>query len=291
MDNAKVPLRTRVVNVLRAPLRGQSVDGGGRTLVQERVRPSASEGQLRDLNVRGVRHDCTPSGRGATPVSSGVVAADERAIASDSGRRQHVVIVDFGMGNLHSLRRKLDAMCSSVTISADPAVVGRADKLVMPGVGHFGRAMENLRSLHLVDALNEAARVRRVPTLGICLGMQLMARRSEEGGAEGLGWVDADVVRIRVSDKLRHKIPHVGYARITAERQSLLLKDLPDDAEFYFVHSYNLQARQPDLVLCESIYAHPFTSAIEHGNLFGVQFHPEKSQRVGDRLLRNFVEL
>lgn len=203
----------------------------------------------------------------------------------------HIAIVDFGMGNLHSVRRKLDGIGAATTVTSDPAAVLRADKVVLPGVGHFGQAMENLRALGMVEALNEAALVNRVPILGICLGMQLMAKRSEEGDAEGLGWVDADVVRMRVPDPRRFKVPHVGWGRLDVRKRSALLKDVSADAEFYFVHSYNLEVRTADLILCESDYAYTFPAAIEHDNLFGVQFHPEKSHADGDRLLRNFVEL
>jgi len=206
---------------------------------------------------------------------------------------QHIKIVDFGMGNLHSVVRKFDRIGGRATASltSDPADIVRADKLVLPGVGHFGRAMENLRSLQMIDALNEAALVRKIPILGICLGMQLMTRRSEEGGVAGFGWIDADVVRLRVKDTLRYKVPHVGWCRVAIRRESALLKEIPDGAEFYFVHSYTLRVNEADVVLCESDYARSFPSAIEDGNLFGVQFHPEKSHRLGDRLLENFVEL
>lgn len=204
---------------------------------------------------------------------------------------QRITIVDFGMGNLHSVARSFDRLGVKATVTADPSEVARADKLVLPGVGHFGKAMENIRSLRMLDALRDAGRVRCIPVLGICLGMQLMARRSEEGEAEGLGWIDAEVVRFRVPDTLRYKVPHVGWSKIAMRRSSTLFEGLPDDAEFYFVHSYSLDARSPDLVLCESEYAHPFPAAIEHENLFGVQFHPEKSHRVGERLLENFVGL
>ena len=203
----------------------------------------------------------------------------------------HIAIVDFGMGNLHSVLRRLERIGTEIAVTPDPDVVRRADKLVLPGVGHFAQAMENLADLELLDALHEAARVRRVPVLGICLGMQLMATRSEEGDTAGLGWVDADVVQLRVPDRLRFKVPHIGWGCLDVRRDSLLLKDLPSEAEFYFVHSYSLEPRGPGLVVAETTYAQPFTSAIEQDNLFGVQFHPEKSHASGECVLRNFVEL
>jgi glutamine amidotransferase len=204
---------------------------------------------------------------------------------------QQIAIVDFGMGNLYSVCRKLEQIGACATVTSDPAEVRRADKIVLPGVGHFGQAMENLRALGLLDALHEAARVRQVPILGICLGMQLMAKQSEEGAVDGLGWVDASVARFRVPDPLRYKVPHVGWGRVNLRKESALLKGVPDGSEFYFVHSYSLETQDENLVLCDSEYAHPFPSAIQQGNLFGVQFHPEKSHRTGERILENFVEL
>jgi len=202
-----------------------------------------------------------------------------------------LTVVDFGMGNLHSVRRKLSRLGFAPTVTSEPSVVSRADKLVLPGVGHFQKAMQNLRELQLLEPLHEAARVKQVPILGICLGMQLMAARSEEGNAEGLGWIDADVVRFRIRDDVRRKVPHMGWNRIHIMKESSLLTGLSDSSEFYFVHSYHLMCRTAGDVLCETEYAYPFHSAIECGNLFGVQFHPEKSHEAGEMLLRNFLAL
>jgi glutamine amidotransferase len=204
---------------------------------------------------------------------------------------QQITIVDYGMGNLHSVRRKLERVGARAIITADPDLVAKADKLVLPGVGHFGQAMDNLRRLHLVDALHEASRVRQAPTLGICLGMELFGRWSEEGDVEGLGWVEADVVHFRVADPVRHKVPHTGWNGVTVRKDCALLRDLSARAEFYFVHSYYLACDREDLVLCETEYDCLFTSAIACGNLFGVQFHPEKSHDTGELLLRNFAAL
>lgn len=201
-----------------------------------------------------------------------------------------ITIVDYGMGNLHSVRRKLERVGARTIVTSSPQAIAAADKLVLPGVGHFQRAMENLRELRLVDALNEA-RARQVPILGICLGMQLMARRSEEGGVDGLAWVDADVVRFKVTDTVRHKVPHMGWNRVAIQRESALLRDLPPDGEFYFVHSYHMvcDADADRIVLCRTDYAYPFTSAIQQDNVLGVQFHPEKSHAAGERVLANFM--
>ncbi len=203
----------------------------------------------------------------------------------------NLVIVDYGTGNLNSVRRGLDRLGVNSLISADPADIARADKIVMPGVGHFGTAMVNLRRLNLIDALNEAVLTKQKPILGICLGMELMARASEEGDASGLGWFDAEMVRFNMSDKQRYKIPHMGWNRIHIKKHSLLMQSIPELSEFYFVHSYYLRANNESDILNETNYEITYPSAIEKDNIFGVQYHPEKSHDAGAQLLKNFVEL
>jgi glutamine amidotransferase len=199
-----------------------------------------------------------------------------------------VAIVDYGMGNLHSVKRKLDKIGVHSQLTSDPRDLLRADKLVLPGVGHFGKAMEHLLTMGLLPALHEAVVVRRTPILGICLGMQLFARHSEEGDVDGLGWVDADVVRFAMDDR-RLKVPHMGWNGVSVARQSPLLGGVTEQTEFYFVHAYHLVCRDRADVLCETDYGVPFTSVIQRGNLYGVQFHPEKSHDAGENLLRNFL--
>lgn len=200
-----------------------------------------------------------------------------------------VAIVDYGMGNLHSVRRKLDRIGVHAQLTSDPDEVLRADKLLLPGVGHFGKAMEHLTTLRLVPALQEAVVGRGTPILGICLGMQLFARGSEEGGAEGLGWIDADVVRFGVEDTLRYKVPHMGWNGVRVTRSSPLLDGVTDQTEFYFVHAYHLVCRDAEATLCDTDYEYPFTSVVQREHIYGVQFHPEKSHDAGEALLRNFL--
>lgn len=202
-----------------------------------------------------------------------------------------VVIVDYGMGNLHSVKKKLDRIGVQAQLTSDPDQLLRADKLILPGVGHFGKAMEHLETLGLAPALNEAVVARKTPILGICLGMQLFARRSQEGGAEGLGWLDADVVRFDMDDTRRLKVPHTGWNGVRVARSSPLLDGLTDQTEFYFVHAYHMVCRDSGDVLCDTDYGYPFTSVVQRENLYGVQFHPEKSHDVGELLLRNFLQL
>ena len=200
-----------------------------------------------------------------------------------------VAIVDYGMGNLHSVKRKLDRIGVHPQLTSDPDELLSADKLILPGVGHFGKAMEHLTTLGLIEPLHEAARVRKTPILGICLGMQLFARRSEEGGVEGLGWIDADVVRFAIDDKRRYKVPQMGWNGVSPAKPSPLLQGVTAQTEYYFVHAYHMVCRDPADVLCETDYGYTFTSAVQRENLFGVQFHPEKSHDAGEALLRNYL--
>lgn len=201
------------------------------------------------------------------------------------------IIVNYGMGNLNSVQRKLHRIQANSVISSNPDEIRLADKLILPGVGHFKKAMENLSQLHLIDALNEAVLVNKKPILGICLGMQLMANSSEEGFVPGLGWFDAEVIRFRIKDTLNYKIPHMGWNQIKITKKSPLMKGIEADSEFYFVHSYHFKLNNPADLLNESEYEYSFASAIEKNNIFGVQYHPEKSHDVGEQLLRNFIEL
>ena len=202
-----------------------------------------------------------------------------------------IVIVDYGMGNLNSVKRKLSRIKIDAHISSDPHDIAAADKLILPGVGHFSTAMENLRTLNIIDPLNDFATIRKKPVLGICLGMQLMAQRSEEGNVNGLGWFDADVVRFNIHDKLKYKIPHIGWNQITIAKPSMLMAEIDQDAEFYFVHAYHFLNRSQEDILNTTEYEYPFTSAIEKENIFGVQYHPEKSHDVGEQLFKNFCNL
>ncbi len=203
---------------------------------------------------------------------------------------QKVVIVDYGMGNLNSVKRTLHRMRVPSIISSDAKEITSADRIILPGVGHFSHAMKNLKNLGLIDALNESVLVNKTPILGICLGMQLMASFSEEGNVEGLGWLNAKVVRFNVTDKIKFKVPHMGWNSIQKTNNSILLKDVPDKNEFYFVHSYHWQTDTQDHIAAYTDYSYKFVCAVEKENIFGVQFHPEKSHDFGEVVLRGFVE-
>jgi len=201
---------------------------------------------------------------------------------------QTVTIVDYGMGNLFSVKRALEQIKVPSLITSDAEQILKADKLILPGVGHFAKAMENLGALNLIDSLNEAVLIKQTPILGICLGMQLMAENSEEGGVKGFGWFKASVKKLCVKDTLKYKIPHVSWNTLQASKQSKLLENIDLSSEFYFVHSFQVKLNDPTDELTSTVYEESFTSSIEKKNIFGVQFHPEKSYDAGQQMLKNF---
>jgi imidazole glycerol-phosphate synthase subunit HisH len=201
-----------------------------------------------------------------------------------------IIIVDYGMGNLNSVRKKFIRLGVNVVISNHPSEILKAEKLILPGVGNFRKAINNLKELNLWDVLNETILVKNVPILGICLGMQLMAKHSEEGYENGFGWIDAHVKKFRIDDNLRFKVPHTGWNNVKLCKPSSLFIGI-ESANFYFVHSYHLVCKDPNDVLCETTYEVSFVSAIEKDNIIGFQFHPEKSHDAGEKLLSNFLQL
>lgn len=201
-----------------------------------------------------------------------------------------ITIVDYGMGNLGSIRNMLIKVGADCEITADPERVQQAIKLILPGVGAFDAAMARLNKSGLVPVLNEQVLHRKVPILGICLGMQLMTQSSEEGVLPGLAWVEAQTVRFQTPFGRNLKVPHMGWNVVKPCKSSSLLRDAEKEERFYFVHSYFVQCQQPSDVLLHTEYGQCFDSAFEVGNVIGVQFHPEKSHKFGMRLLRNFAE-
>ena len=195
------------------------------------------------------------------------------------------------MGNVRSVHNALDMLGVEAVVTADPDVIARAERLILPGVGAFGDAMANLRSRGLVDVLSREVLEKRKPFLGVCLGMQLLARSSSEHGThEGLGWFDADVVRF----DLPHnglKVPHMGWNDVSARKPHPLMRGLREDQfVFYFVHSFHVVCRDATDVVADCEYGYPFAAAIARENIFATQFHPEKSQDNGLQILRNFAE-
>lgn len=201
-----------------------------------------------------------------------------------------VGVVDYGMCNLDSVRRALEEAGGRPFVTDDPADLDAADRIVLPGVGAFPDAMRNLRDRGLDDALRKQVVDDGVPFLGVCLGMQLLAATGHEGEpAEGLGWIDAEVTRL--TPVAGERVPHVGWNEVYPAGPSPLFAGIPDGTDFYFVHSFHVRCADGDDVLATTPYCGAFTSAVARGHVFGVQFHPEKSQRHGIRLLRNFLAI
>ena len=175
-------------------------------------------------------------------------------------------------------------------LTRDPEVLRRAEKVILPGVGAFDKGMRNLSDFGLLDALNEAALDRRVPILGICLGMQLLTTSSEEGERPGLGWIDARTVRFRFPTRSDLKVPHMGWNYVRAARDNPLIP-VGDRSRFYFVHAYYVVCTHHQDAIGTTTYGIEFACAVNHANIFGVQFHPEKSHRFGTALLEAFVAL
>ena len=199
-----------------------------------------------------------------------------------------IAIVDYGMGNLRSVQKMIVRSGAEVKITSEAADLAWADKLILPGVGAFTDAMKELNNRGLTSGLNAAVLEDRKPILGICLGMELMARGSEEGDrVEGLNWLPAEMVGFDRRTGVR--VPHVGWSPIEKSDRSPLFNDIPNGAAFYFVHSYHMACDDPDIVVAQADYGGEFTAAINRGNIWGTQFHPEKSQAVGSALLANFV--
>lgn len=201
-----------------------------------------------------------------------------------------VVIVDTGVANRHSIRNALEHIGCAVEVTSDSSSIKNADKLVFPGVGAFQVGMRSLGARNLIDVLSEQVIQRKKPILGICLGMQMMAEIGEEDGKHlGLGWIPGSVRRLTPDDP-GLKVPHIGFNSVSWRAGSKLFSGLSALSDFYFVHSYFVDTTSA-FVCGTSEYGGRFTVAIEHENLMGVQFHPEKSQATGLQLLRNFVAL
>ena len=177
-------------------------------------------------------------------------------------------------------------------ISKDAEEIAKADKLILPGVGHFDHGMRQLKNSGLIEVLGVKALEEKIPFLGICLGAQLLGKGSEEGNEAGLAWLDMDVVNFdRSKLSTEEKVPHMGWNYIEQMKDSDVLSDLPEDPRFYFVHSFHMKPNDDSIELCRSNYGYDFTSAVAHDNIYGMQFHPEKSHKFGMKLLDNFASL
>ncbi len=202
-----------------------------------------------------------------------------------------ITIVDYGMGNLHSVQKAFDRLRIEARISSDPDDISNAEKLILPGVGNFKRGMENLGERGLIEALNNAVIDGKTPILGICLGMQLFTKSSEEGNCEGLCWIDAKTVRFNFEKaEKRLKIPHIGWNSLDFSKENQLYDGVSENPSFYFVHSYYVSSDDDSVVIATTKYGATFVSSVVKNNIFATQFHPEKSHDDGLKLLKNFAE-
>ncbi len=206
-----------------------------------------------------------------------------------------ISIIDYGMGNVGSIQNMLARIGTKAEIISDPDGVYRADKLILPGVGAFDNAMIRLKQLDLIQPLHERVTHDNVPILGLCLGMHLFCRSSEEGELSGLGWIEADVRRFSFDDAGPASglpIPHMGWNRVAADAdQSSVLSDPPEGTRFYFAHSYHAVCDHESDVIGTTEYGYRFHSGFQRDNVIGLQFHPEKSHRFGKGVLTRFTEL
>ena len=201
-----------------------------------------------------------------------------------------IAIIDYGMGNIHSVQKALESMGAKTIVTNKPDEIKASDKVVLPGVGAFNDAMQELKTQNLISALNEHIKSKKI-FLGICLGMQLLFEKSEEARkSKGLGILKGIVKRFENKDNL--KVPHMGWNQLKVKNSACpLLKGVADNSYVYFCHSYYPQPKNEGIIATTTDYGIDFTSVLWQDNIYGVQFHPEKSQQVGLKILRNFVNL
>ncbi len=198
-------------------------------------------------------------------------------------------IIDYGLGNIKAFANvyeRLKVPCKTVKSKSDFTNVS---KIILPGVGAFDHAMIKLNNSGLKDYLEDLVSLKKMPVLGICVGMQILANSSDEGDLPGLGWIDGNVKKFDINDiPFKTKLPHMGWNNISLNKQNLLMKGLNQNSKFYFLHSYYFSCKDKSNALSSSFYGKEFTSAVNHKNVYGVQFHPEKSHHNGVTILNNF---
>jgi glutamine amidotransferase len=203
-----------------------------------------------------------------------------------------IVVVDYGVGNLGSIVNMFKKVGVKAVASSDKGYIAEAEKLILPGIGAFDTGMQKLNERGLVPLLTQLVMEKKIPVLGLCLGLQLMTKGSAEGQLAGLGWFDAETVRFKFDgDQTNFKVPHMGWNTIEVRNPHPLLANLDVESRFYFVHSFYVKCRDVGSVLAETDYGGPFHSVVGKANIVGAQFHPEKSHKFGMRLLKNFSEL
>jgi glutamine amidotransferase len=203
-----------------------------------------------------------------------------------------ITIVDYGLGNVLAFSNVYKRLNIPVAVGKSASDLQGATKLILPGVGAFDHAMELLQQSGMRETLDEMVLSSAVPVLGVCVGMQILAASSQEGGLRGLGWIDGDVRKFDIASSPQGtRLPHMGWNDVKPVGPSALFSGLENDARFYFLHSYYFQCARSDNVLAQAEYGSTFSCAVRSNHVYGVQFHPEKSHRYGTRLLKNFAEL
>lgn len=218
------------------------------------------------------------------PVGRDAVARNQRSIKGNT----LIAIVDYGAGNYNSVANLFRRLEQPFVITSDPQVLRDASKLILPGVGNFGHCMSNLRKSGLIPLLYEKV-AQKTPLLGICVGMQMLTSGSEESDEKGLGWIEGETVRFSFGAK-QLRIPHVGFNTIKHADHPIFAR-LPEEPRFYFTHSYHVKCRTQLNVLATTSYGYEFVSVIAKDNIYGVQFHPEKSHRYGLLFISGFLEV
>jgi glutamine amidotransferase len=199
-------------------------------------------------------------------------------------------IINYNLGNPKSIKNMLAYLGIESRISANHEDIASADRLILPGVGHFQHGMEQLEQLGLIDVLKKEVLENKKPILGICLGMQLLTKYSEEGNLAGLGFIDAQTKKFELKDATL-KVPHMGWNTVEFKKQTKINSGVSINPRYYFVHSYFVDCANLDDILCATQYGQEFVSGFQHQNIFGLQFHPEKSHKFGMELLANFCKI
>jgi len=205
--------------------------------------------------------------------------------------RKIVQIIDYGVGNLSSVGNMIIKSGGKPILIKNPSDLNLSERIILPGVGSFDAGMKNLKDSNLIPVLNEAVNVNKVPFIGICLGMQLLFDTSEEGVSNGLGWVSGSVTKFSFDNNSTLKTPHMGWNTVSVKKDSILANIRDEKLRFYFVHSYHVNCTNKDNILMTTNHGNTFVSAVQNDNIFGAQFHPEKSHRFGMDLLSNFIKI
>ena len=201
-----------------------------------------------------------------------------------------ITIIDYGVGNIFAFQNVYKRLNIPTKIAKSISDLDSAEKIILPGVGAFDYAMQRLNASGMREKLDELVLDKKVPVLGICVGMQMMGNKSDEGVMEGLKWINADILKFDESlIKQRTKLPHMGWNDVKITKNNILFNELDENAIFYFLHSYYFKCQQQNDVIATTEYGISFTSAVNVNNIFGIQFHPEKSHRYGEQLLNNFA--